>query len=202
MRLISIFVFTLAATLAHAGPAEEAIRAGGVALLIRHATAPGTGDPEQFKLVDCSTQRNLSDAGRSEARRIGAHLRKLGLKPGEVLTSQWCRCRDTAQLAFAPNRSAGAARAAGGSTAAARIHDWPALNSFLRDRDNEAARRDAITARIGTLKPGSAPLVLVTHQLIITSVTGVFPASGEVVVVAPDGKGIKVIGTIKPETIQ
>lgn len=200
MRLISIFVFTLAATLAHAGPAEEAIRAGGVALLIRHATAPGTGDPEQFKLVDCSTQRNLSDAGRSEARRIGAHLRKLGLKPGEVLTSQWCRCRDTAQLAF--SRTIGGAGSAGGPAGAARIRDWPALNSFLRDRDNEAARRDAITARIGTLKPGSAPLVLVTHQLIITSVTGVFPASGEVVVVAPDGKGIKVIGTIKPETIQ
>ena len=182
--------------IAHAGPAEDAIRAGGVALLIRHATAPGTGDPEQFKIDDCSTQRNLSDAGRDEAKRIGAHLRKLGLKPGEVLTSQWCRCRETAQLAFGG--------AIGNTTGGAK--DWPMLNSFFRDRTSEAAQRDAVVARIGQIKPGSAPLVLVTHQVLITSVSGVFPESGEVVVVAPatngKGKGVRVIGTIKPAVAQ
>ena len=181
-----------AVAVAHAGPTEDAIRTGGVALLMRHATAPGTGDPEPFKVDDCGTQRNLSEAGRDEARRIGAHLRQIGLTPGEVLTSQWCRCRDTAQLAF------------GGAAGGAR--DWPVLNSFLRNRAGEAAQRDAIVVRIGKVKRGSAPLVLVTHQLIITSVTGVFPESGEVVVVAPvtngTGKRIKVIGTIKPVAAQ
>lgn len=196
VRLLLVFFLVWHACLAHAGPAEDAIRAGGVALLIRHATAPGTGDPEQFKIDDCSTQRNLSDAGRDEARRIGAHLRKLGLKPGEVLTSQWCRCRETGQLAFAGG--------IGNTTGGAK--DWPILNSFFRDRTSEAAQSDAVVARIGQIKRGSAPLVLVTHQVLITAVSGVFPESGEVVVVAPatngTGKGIKVIGTIKPAAAQ
>lgn len=181
--LLALLLLTaplLTAPLVHAGPVEDAIRAGGVALLMRHATAPGGGDPEQFQLDDCSTQRNLSDAGRNEARRIGLHLKTLGLKPGEVLTSQWCRCRETAELAFGGGR------------------DWPMLNSFFRDRASEAKQRDAVVARVGQIKRGSAPLVLVTHQVIVTSVTGVFPESGEVVVVAPAGKGVKVIGTLKP----
>ncbi len=175
---------TLHASPARADVATEAIRKGGVALLIRHATAPGNFDPENFKQDDCSTQRNLSDAGRDEARRIGAHLKTLGLKPGEVLTSQWCRCRDTATLAF------GAAR------------DWPALNSFIRDRDSAPRQTADVLARIGRIKPGEKPLVLITHQVVVTAVTGIYPQSGEVVVVAPTreaGKsGLKVIGSIKP----
>ncbi len=176
--LLSAWLFWCA-PLAQAGAVEEAIRAGGVALLIRHATAPGTGDPEYFKLNDCSTQRNLSESGRDEARRLGLHLKNAGLKPGAVLTSQWCRCRETAQLAF------------GGA------QDWPALNSFFRQRDSEAKQRSEVAARIARIKPGDAPLVLVTHQVVITSVSGVFAESGEVVVVAPAGKQIKVVGTIK-----
>ena len=73
--------------IAHAGPAEDAIRAGGVALLIRHATAPGTGDPEQFKIDDCSTQRNLSDEGRAQARRIGEWFKTRSLQPARVRSS-------------------------------------------------------------------------------------------------------------------
>jgi phosphohistidine phosphatase SixA len=170
---------------AHADPVADAIRQGGVALLMRHATAPGLGDPEGFKLDDCSTQRNLSDQGRAEARRIGAHLKKLGLPPGDVLSSQWCRCRETASLAF-------------GS-----YQDWPMLNSFFSDRGTEPKQKAAVLNRISQIKAGQRPLVLVTHQVIVTSVTGIFPQSGEVVVVAPqraDGKTtVRVIGTIKPD---
>ena len=83
---------SLLPSLAGADAVTEAIRKGGVALPIRHATAPGTFDPENFRLDDCSTQRNLSNAGRDQARRVGAHLKALGLKPGEVMTSQRCRC--------------------------------------------------------------------------------------------------------------
>jgi len=169
---------------AQADAITDAIRKGGVALLIRHATAPGTGDPENFKQDDCSTQRNLSDAGRDEARRLGAQLKALGLKQGEVLTSQWCRCRETATLAF------GGAR------------DWPALNSFFRDRDSAPRQTAEVLARIGKTRPGERPLVLITHQVVVTAVTGIYPQPGEVVVVAPTreaGKsGLKIIGSIRP----
>ncbi len=163
----------------------DAARSGGVALLMRHATAPGTFDPDGFRLDQCQTQRNLSDAGRDEARRIGAHLNARGLFPGEVLTSQWCRCRDTATLAF------GAAR------------DWPALNSFVRNRDSEAQQVAEVLERLAKMKPGDKPLALVTHQVIVTGVSGVYPQSGEVVVVTAarqNGKVVvKVIGSIKPD---
>ncbi|MBL8386291.1 MAG: histidine phosphatase family protein [Burkholderiales bacterium] len=152
---------------------------------MRHATAPGNFDPDGFRIDDCATQRNLSPEGREEARRIGSHLRSLGLVPGEVLTSQWCRCRDTATLAF------GAAR------------DWPALNSFIRSRDTEKAQVAEVLARIAGIRKGDRPPVLVTHQVVITAVTGVYPQSGEVVVVAParrDGRAaVRVVGTIRPD---
>ena len=163
----------------------DAVRSGGVALLIRHATAPGNFDPVGFRLDDCATQRNLSAAGREEARRIGAHLKKRGIIPGEVLTSQWCRCRETATLAF------GAAR------------DWPALNSFISNREREAQQVAEILERLARMKTGDKPLALVTHQVIVTGVSGVYPESGEVVVVTAarqNGKVVvKVIGSIKPE---
>ena len=163
----------------------DAARSGGVALLMRHATAPGTFDPDGFRLNDCPTQRNLSDAGRDEARRIGAHLKKRGIIPGEVLTSQWCRCRETAALAF------GAAR------------DWPALNSFVSNRDSEAQQVAEVLERLASMKPGDKPLALVTHQVIVTGVSGVYPESGEVIVMTAarqDGKVVvKVIGSIKPD---
>lgn len=187
MRLLITLLTTLSLlpSFARADAATDAIGKGGVALLMRHATAPGTFDPDNFKLDDCTTQRNLSDAGRAEARRIGAHLKALGLNPGEVLTSQWCRCRETAALAF------GGAR------------DWPALNSFIRERDKAPKQVSEVQARIGKLRPGDKPLVLVTHQVVITAVTGIYPQSGEVVVVAPErsgGKiGFRVVGSIKPD---
>ena len=173
---------------AHADAVTDALRNGGVALLMRHATAPGNYDPEGFRIGDCSTQRNLSAEGREEARRIGAHLKSLGLAPGQVLTSQWCRCRDTAALAF------GGAR------------DWPALNSFARAHESEARQVAEVLARIAEIKPGDKPLVLVTHQVMITAVSGIFPQSGEVVVVAParkDGKAsVTVLGSLRPDTIR
>lgn len=169
-----------------ADPASDVITTGGVVLLMRHATAPCSGDPEHLKPDDCATQRNLFADGRAEAKRIGAHLKKLGLKPGEVLTSQWCRCRETASIAFGGGR------------------DWPALNSFLRQREGEERQKREILTRIAMVKPDDKPLVLVTHQLIVAAITGVFPQSGAVVVVAPlraGGKpGVGVIGSIKPES--
>ena len=75
----------------------DQLRRGGNVILIRHgSTLPGPGDPPGFRLDDCSTQRNLSDAGRDEARRIGERLKRERVPIGEVYTSPWCRCRETA----------------------------------------------------------------------------------------------------------
>ncbi|MFN0164057.1 MAG: histidine phosphatase family protein, partial [Burkholderiales bacterium] len=103
--LIALFLYCFSALhVSAATPVEQALRSGGVVLLIRHASAPGTGDPPGFRLDDCATQRNLSDAGRFEARALGERLKKLGVTNAEVLTSQWCRCRETARLAFGEAR--------------------------------------------------------------------------------------------------
>ena len=188
MRFLFPLLFGLGvglASTANADATADALRRGGVAVLMRHATAPGTFDPDNFKLDDCATQRNLSAEGREEARRIGAHLKSLGLARSEVLTSQWCRCRDTAVLAF------GAAR------------DWPALNSFVRARQDEPRQVAEVLARIARIKAGDKPLVLVTHQVMVTAITGIYPQSGEAVVVRPARKGgqagVSLVGSIRPE---
>ena len=106
MRFWSCFLVCLSGwiTLAMAGGdsdnAEmiESMKAGGHVLMIRHALAPGTGDPTNFRIGDCSTQRNLDDRGREQARTIGNWLRSKGLTSARVYSSQWCRCLETAQL--------------------------------------------------------------------------------------------------------
>ncbi|RTZ47672.1 histidine phosphatase family protein [Candidimonas sp. SYP-B2681] len=149
-------------------------------VLFRHANAPGVGDPANFRLGDCSTQRNLDDKGRTQARQIGEQFRKRQITVGKVLTSQWCRARETAQLAF-PDLASDAA----------------AFNSFF----NDPAVRQTQTATARTIIEewkGPGVLVVVTHQVNITALTGVFPASGEgVVVTTADGK-IRVAGTVQP----
>jgi phosphohistidine phosphatase SixA len=159
----------------------EALRAGRAALLLRHALAPGTGDPAAFRLDDCATQRNLSAAGQGQARAIGERLRAQGIAQAEVYSSQWCRCLETARLLDL------------GSVA-----ELPALNSFFGDRASAdaqtAALRDFLSAG-----PRAAPVVLVTHQVNITALTGQGARSGEIVVVALpfEGQG-SVLGRIAP----
>lgn len=175
---------------AAAGGAAEAallaqLREGGHVLLVRHAaTVPGTGDPPGFRLDDCATQRNLSDAGRAEARRLGEHLRAAGIPVAEVRSSAWCRSLDTARLAFEPDLT---------------VQHWAPLDSFFRgqgdaDSQTRAARTEA--ARV----PGDANWVWVTHQVNITALTGIHPAMGEVVVVRPAvaGDGVTVVGRWRP----
>jgi phosphohistidine phosphatase SixA len=141
-----------------------ALRQPGAVALIRHARAPGTGDPPGFRLGDCATQRNLSEEGRAQARRLGEAMRSRGIAVGRVLSSEWCRARDTAMLAF------GAAEA------------FPAINSFFADRTDEPEQSDAARAAIGAWR-GDGVLVMVSHQVNITALTGIFPREGEIVVV-------------------
>ena len=143
------------------------LRQGGVVVALRHALAPGTFDPPEFKLGDCRTQRNLNDEGRAHARRVGTWFRAHQLVPGAVRSSQWCRCRDTATLAF------GAAK------------DWTALNSVLAVRENEPAQSAALRAAVARMPPGRFE-VWVTHQGNIGALVGESAAPGDAVVLRHD----------------
>jgi phosphohistidine phosphatase SixA len=157
----------------------SALRDGHI-VLFRHAHAPGVGDPPGFKLGDCSTQRNLDDTGRAQARRIGEQFRERGVKVGAVLSSQWCRARETAELAFP-----GQAR------------DDASFNSFFDERSGEPAQTAQALATLARWR-GPGVLVVTTHQVNISALTGVTPASGEGVIVAPARGGIAVLGRVRP----
>ncbi|OWW22865.1 hypothetical protein AYR66_14525 [Noviherbaspirillum denitrificans] len=156
----------------------EQLRTGGYILLMRHAqTDAGVGDPPGFTLGDCRTQRNLSSEGRVQARRTGEMFRNRGIAVGEVRTSAWCRCVDTATLAFD------------------NAVVWPVLNSFF---DNPE-RRERQTGELKDYIRGyrsRANLVLVTHQVNITALTGETVAAGEIVVLKPGEPGA-VVGKLK-----
>ncbi len=152
----------------------------GSVVLFRHAIAPGGGDPPGFALGDCATQRNLSEDGRAQARQIGAAFRARGVAVGRVLTSQWCRARDTAELAF-PGQAVEA----------------PAFNSFFGDRTKGPAQTQAARAILDAWQ-GPGVLVVTTHQVNIAGLTGLSPASGEGIILNRDGAGWRVAGRITP----
>ena len=147
------------------------LRAGGCVAVLRHAaTVPGVGDPPEFKLDDCRTQRNLSDAGPQDARRLGAwfHNSKLS-QPRAVLTSAWCRCKDTADLAFGKHTV------------------WPALNSTFSDRALQPEQSQLLRQAMAQI-PARQFEVWVTHQVNISALTGEGPAMGEAFVLDRKGK--------------
>jgi phosphohistidine phosphatase SixA len=170
------------ATTAHAQDAWDELLQPNTIVLFRHATAPGVGDPPGFKLEDCHTQRNLDDKGRAEARKLGEQFRIHKVTVGAVLTSQWCRARDTARLAFGDS-----------------VKDAPAFNSSFLAADEISAAQTAQAKAVLASWRAPGAFVVVSHQVNITALTEVFPASAEGVVVRPAADGsLKVLGTIKP----
>lgn len=166
---------------ASADAAWRALATGGHIIFLRHATAPGLGDPPGFRLDDCTTQRNLSAAGRAEARRIGEALRARQIRIDAVYSSEWCRCLETARLLDV-----------------GPVTPLPSLNSFFRRGEAEAAQMADLRAWLRALQPAGS-VVLVTHQGVITSLTGLFPASGEMIVVRPGtGPDPAIVGRIPP----
>jgi broad specificity phosphatase PhoE len=139
------------------------LKAGGQVVFIRHTvTTPGAGDPPGMRLDNCSTQRNLTDAGRAHARRIGEAFRSRGIPVEGVLSSPWCRCVETAQLAFGR----------------AEISD--ALSNLFGRPEHRDRQVEQIQALIAA-KPTRGNLVLVTHGSTIQALTGVSPGTGEMV---------------------
>ncbi len=163
-------------------PALTALQQGGHVLVMRHAqTVPGIGDPPNFKIGDCSTQRNLSDAGREAARALGASLQKANVKFDVVETSAWCRCADTAKLAFTTRASI-----------------YAPINSTFNDRSVQPNRTDEVQKRIRNWR-GAGNLALVSHMVNIQSLTGEALAMNEVIVLKPapsESTGFKIIGRL------
>jgi broad specificity phosphatase PhoE len=178
------FAFLALAIASAAGGADDAIwsqlHAGGLVVLIRHAeTDPGVGDPPGFRLDDCKTQRNLSAAGREQAKRLGEAFRRERVPIVQVLSSEWCRCRETATLAFG------------------RYDAWPALNNLFGRRENESAQKRAMLERASAYR-GKGNLILVTHGATILPVAGVNPAQGELVVMKPGGANeLALVGRVR-----
>ncbi|MDZ7854822.1 MAG: histidine phosphatase family protein [Sphaerotilus sp.] len=159
--------------------AAGALASDASVILFRHATAPGIGDPAHMRLGDCSTQRNLDRQGRTQARHIGEQLRQMGVPVRAVWTSQWCRTRETAALAFPQLRPV----------------EQPAFNSFFGDPSGA----DEQTAQARTLLQGwrgPGVLVVSTHQVNIAALTGISPHTGEGIVVRPTAAGLQVLGRI------
>jgi len=177
MKMRYLLLLALAGAGAQAAePDEDALwhklRSGGVTVLMRHAaTNPGIGDPPDFSLGECATQRNLSEAGRRQARAIGAAFTQHGVDPGAVWSSRWCRCLDTAKLAFG------------------RAQPEPALDSMFNDDAAASnAKLRALRMRLAA-RQETAPLVLVTHDVNIRALTGASLAQGEMVLtILRDGK--------------
>lgn len=146
--------------------AWSAVREGRAVLMLRHALAPGTGDPDNFDLDDCATQRNLSDRGRAQAGAWKGLLAEHGIDDARIFTSQWCRSRDTAH-----------------AMDVGEVTEWPPLNSFFAGRgDGDQQTRETIS-RVNALQPG-LPVILVSHQVNITRLAGVYPESNEGVIIA------------------
>lgn len=166
-------VFVLAAAAPAAEPLSlEALARPGRVLMVRHAYAPGTGDPANFTIGDCGTQRNLDERGRAQAAALGARLKKAGVTRARVYSSEWCRCLETARLLdLGP------------------VEPLPALNSFFDRPQERDARIAAVRAFLSGLAPEGPPVVLVTHQVTITGLTGRYMASGAGVILELGGEG-------------
>lgn len=159
-----------------------ALNGSGKVLLMRHELAPGTGDPSGFKLGDCSTQRNLSEAGREQARQAGNEFRRQQIPVKQVLSSQWCRCLETAKLLNL-----------------GEVKPVPSLNSFFQDRSTEDIQTDQTRRLITEHRQQDGVVVMVTHQVNITALTGIVPRSGAAVVVQANAEGeVIVIGELDP----
>ena len=155
------------------------LQKGKKIIFIRHALAPGNGDPYNFDLDDCDTQRNLDERGIKQSKKIGEFFRKNNIPIDIVLSSEWCRCKDTARFAFGD------------------FQTFNALNSFYdaKFKNNELKQLNDFLIYINNLK-GDENLVFVTHYVVISSILGIGTSSGEIVITDKDLNIIRRIETM------
>jgi phosphohistidine phosphatase SixA len=148
----------------------ERMKTGGHILMIRHALAPGSGDPADFRIGDCSTQRNLDNRGREQARAIGDWLRANGINTARVYSSQWCRCLETAQLLELGS-----------------VTELPALNSFYELTQNREPNLRALKEFIAKQPSEGVLIIMVTHFVTISAIANEAVSSGEGVLLEHHG---------------
>ena len=154
----------------------SALQDGKKIVFIRHALAPGNGDPENFILEDCSTQRNLNERGREQSKNIGNFFRNKNISVDKVLSSEWCRCKDTARLAFD------------------NFETFDALNSFYDERFAMNRSNQLKNLKVFINKWNSdSNLVIVTHYVVISALLNRGTSSGEMIVT---DKKLNIIGNI------
>ena len=164
-------VWTARPTMAANEDVAALLRQGGAVIAFRHALAPGTFDPPGFQPGVCSTQRNLSDEGRAQARRIGEWFKAAGLQPARVRSSPWCRCLDTATLAFG------------------QAEPWAALGSpHGAAETTHAESLDALRQAVAAVPRGRFE-AWVTHQFVLSKLVGGSSSSGEGLVLRADAAG-------------
>ena len=153
---------------------------GGKLIFIRHAYAPGSGDPDNFNLNDCSTQRNLSKEGKKQAKYIGEFFKNKKIKVDKVLSSEWCRCKETAVIAFSDYKTESF------------------LNSFFSDkfRKNKDLQIKNLKSYIDKWDK-KKNLIFVTHYVVILEILDYAPSSGEIVISDTNFKLIGSISNIK-----
>ena len=172
------FIYLSFTTISFSTSILEGAREGNKVILIRHALAPGTGDPNDFSIEDCKTQRNLNKVGIEQSKKIGKIFKDNKIPIDIVLSSEWCRCKDTAFYAFR------------------EFKEFSALNSTFSPpyNENETRQVKEIEKYLMNWKGEGKNLTLVTHYSIITAITNAVPSSGEIVIA---DKNLNVIGTIK-----
>jgi phosphohistidine phosphatase SixA len=181
IRLISVFALIFLVFINSAFSNEKLINSlkeGGKLIFIRHAHAPGNGDPENFNLKDCSSQRNLNQEGINQSKKIGLFFTQNKIQIDKVLSSEWCRCKDTAKYAFNDYKT------------------FDALNSFYDARFTKNKSKQIKDLKKYILSWNSKKnLVLVTHFVVISETLNVGSASGEIVVSDKNFNIISSIGT-------
>ena len=175
-----LLFFTLTSNLNASEQAWNLAQEGNKIIFIRHSLAPGGGDPAGFKIDDCKTQRNLSKKGINQSKKIGKLFKENRVFIDKVLSSQWCRCKDTAKYAFGDYK------------------EFTALNSTFQSPYNKNERKQLkdLYNFVRKWNGKGKNLVLITHYSIITAVTTAVPSSGEMVIT---DKNFKVLGTIKTD---
>ena len=181
LRFIAVLLAVIFASQAHSTEAGWALlREGGHVVLLRHANAPGATEPANFDITKCATQRNLSDRGSQQARRIGALFAARAAPIDKVLASNYCRTRDTAVLAFG----------------ASLVETYEPLD--FRPDDEEGNEEKAIeTTRFILDYTESGNLVMVVNEEVVDRLVGVKPREGEAVIVTHDGENLRVAARIR-----
>lgn len=162
----------------------QRVKEGRAIIFMRHALAPGVGDPSEFNIDQCETQRNLSDVGRAQAKNIGDVLRDNGIDKAAILSSQWCRCIETAELLDL-----------------GKPVEFPVINSFFQDRSTEPEQTSALRQHIKDWisDVDETVRVLVSHQVNISALTGTFANSGDMLIITMENNEIVVLDQIQTQ---